>query len=87
MTEPLARLTALRASIVAGAAKTPHPLLAAYLAKVEREASSITDQEVEALLAAGIAEDEIFEATLGTALGAAVERLEAGLRALAGAHQ
>ena len=82
----LEKLKRLRVSVLAnGAGKTPDPKFAAYLQKVADRAYSITDEEVAALLAAGRTEDEIFEATIGAALGAATTRYEAGLRALEGA--
>jgi alkylhydroperoxidase family enzyme len=42
----------------------------------------ITDADIENLLAAGCSEDAIFEMTLAAAVGAASERLDAGLRTL-----
>ena len=55
---------------------------AAYLAKVRGEAYTVTDQDVEALKAAGHTEDEIFEQTVSAAVAAGLERLDAGLKAL-----
>ncbi len=43
----------------------------------------MTDADVEALKAAGLSEDEIFEATVAAAVGAGLARFEAGLRTLA----
>ncbi|MEO7003517.1 MAG: hypothetical protein ABI068_16970 [Ktedonobacterales bacterium] len=59
----------------------PEPL-ASYAAKVTRHAYRVTDEDMQALRAAGYTEDQIFEATLSVAFGAARLRLEAGLRAL-----
>jgi hypothetical protein len=59
----------------------PEPL-AVYTEKVARYAYKITDDDVRALLAAGYSQDQIFEATLAVALGAAQTRLRAGLAAL-----
>jgi alkylhydroperoxidase family enzyme len=56
--------------------------MAAYLDKVRRNAPTVTDADVEALKAAGLSEDEIFEQTVATAVGAGLERLDAGLAAL-----
>ena len=53
-----------------------------YLDKVRRHAYEITDEDVEALKAAGHSEDEIFEHTVTAAAEAGLERLEAGLRTL-----
>ena len=55
---------------------------AAYLAEVRGEAFRITDEDVEALKAAGHSEDEIFEQTVSAAVAAGLERLDAGLKAL-----
>ena len=43
----------------------------------------MTDEQVDALKAAGHSEDEIFEATSSAALGAALYRLERGMSVLA----
>lgn len=56
--------------------------LATYLKKVALYAYKTTDQDVERLVQAGYTEDEIFELTLCTALGASLTRLECGLAAL-----
>jgi len=54
----------------------------AYLDKVRGEAYTVTDEDVEALKAAGHSEDEIFEQTVSAAVGAGLARLDAGLKAL-----
>lgn len=56
--------------------------IGSYAAKVRDESYRVTDADVEALRAAGVSEDEIFEVTVAAALGAACHRLDAGLRAL-----
>ena len=53
-----------------------------YLEKVRRHAYRVTDEDVEALKAAGHSEDEIFEHTIAAATAAGLERLDAGLRAM-----
>jgi hypothetical protein len=58
--------------------------LRGYLDKVARHAYKVTDEDVEALRAAGYSEDQIFEATVSCALGACLRRLEAGLSAVDG---
>lgn len=58
--------------------------LAAYIEKVARYAYKVTDEDVQELLRAGYTEDELFEVTLSAALGAAMARMECGLRALEG---
>jgi alkylhydroperoxidase family enzyme len=55
----------------------------AYVEKVRRHAWRVIDADVEALRAAGLTEDEIFEATVAAAVAAGLERLEAGLGTLA----
>jgi len=59
------------------------PELASYLDKVRRHAYKTTDQEVEALKAAGFSEDEIFEHTVSAAAAAGFERLAMALETLA----
>jgi len=58
------------------------PDLRAYLDKVRRQSSTITDEDVKALKEAGHSEDEIFEHTVSAAIAAGLERLDAGLRTL-----
>ena len=53
-----------------------------YVAKVRESSYTITDADVAALKAAGRSEEEIFEVTVAAATGAALHRLERGLRAL-----
>jgi alkylhydroperoxidase family enzyme len=53
-----------------------------YLDKVARHAYKTTDEDVDALRAAGYSEDQIFEATVSCALGACRRRLDAGLTAI-----
>jgi alkylhydroperoxidase family enzyme len=55
---------------------------AAYLEKVRLHAYRVTDGDVEALLASGLSEDEIFEATVAAAVTAGLERFVAGVRTL-----
>ena len=55
---------------------------AAYTATVQRHAYRVTDTQVEALRAAELSEDEIFELTVAAAVGAGLDRLDAGMRAL-----
>jgi alkylhydroperoxidase family enzyme len=55
---------------------------AAYVEKVRTGAYTVTDADVEALEAAGLSEDEIFELTVSTAVGVGVGRLEKGLEVL-----
>jgi alkylhydroperoxidase family enzyme len=54
----------------------------AYLEKVRRHAYRVTDADVEALKAAGLSEDEIFEQTVAAAIGEGLRRLDAAERAI-----
>ena len=53
-----------------------------FVANVRDSSYRITDSDVAALTAAGCSEEQIFEITVAAATGAALERLDAGLRAL-----
>jgi hypothetical protein len=57
---------------LAGGRDIPEPLsfLSVYVEKVTRHAYRVTDDDVQALLAAGASQDHIFEATLAVAHGA-----------------
>lgn len=54
----------------------------AYVATVRDASYKVTDSDIAGLKAAGFGEEEIFEVTVATALGAALDRLAAGLRAV-----
>jgi alkylhydroperoxidase family enzyme len=58
------------------------PAAEAYLAKVRTKASTVTDGDVEALRAAGLSEDGIFEQTVAAAIGEGLRRLDAARRVL-----
>ena len=77
MTDPIDELRA----VVAEAAPA-RPELARYLAQVRQCAYEISDDDVEALKAAGVSEDEIFEQTVSTAIGEGLRRLDAALRVI-----
>jgi alkylhydroperoxidase family enzyme len=67
----------LRATV---AAAPPEPAaLAPYLDKVRRGAYTVTDADVDALKAAGLSEDVIFEHTVSAAIAEGLRRLDAGL--------
>jgi alkylhydroperoxidase family enzyme len=70
---------------LAEAAQPDRPAPAAFgpfLEKVRRHAYRVTDEDVEALKAAGHSEDEIFELTVAAAVAAGLERRAAALRVL-----
>lgn len=54
----------------------------AYADKVRRHAYRVTDRDVEALLDAGLSEDEVFELTVSVAVAAGLERWRSGSRVL-----
>ena len=58
-----------------------------YLDKVAHRAYQIGDKEIASLKKSGLSEDEIFEITVATAIGAGLGRMTQGLKALAAATQ
>ena len=72
---------AVREAALADPARVPERARA-YVDTVRRHAHRVTDDDVRALLAHGYSEDQVFELTVSAALGAGLERLDAGLRAL-----
>ena len=62
-------------SLAAAAAPAP-PEMAAYLEKVHARASTVTDQDVDELKAAGVSEDKIFEHTVAAAIAEGLRRLD-----------
>ena len=74
----------IRAAIVAGETTSIPPALLSYVIKVALHAYKVTDEDVLQLKRDGLSEDEIFEATAATAIGAALLRLDRGMAALRG---
>ena len=72
----------LRAAAAQGG-EVPEPL-GTYLATVRESSYRITDGDIAKLTEAGHSEEEIFELTVAAALGVALRRLEAGMRAVRG---
>ena len=65
------------------AATPPAPeAMAPYLAKVRERAYTVTDRDVEALKAAGLSEDEIFEQTVAAAIGQGLRRLDKAMKVI-----
>jgi alkylhydroperoxidase family enzyme len=60
----------------------PDPVLAGYVAAVRDHAHRISDADIAALQKHGHSDDAIFELTVAAALGAAQQRLDAGLAIL-----
>jgi len=69
------QLDQLRA-VVAGTPPAPDAM-SAYLEQVRTRAYTVTDADVEGLLAAGCTEDEVFEQTVATAISEGLRRLDA----------
>ena len=85
----LRRAAAARAAELGGGALASADALPAelepWIQRVAREAWEATDDDVARLRSAGYSEDAIFEVTVAAAVGAAVARYQAGMRALAAA--
>ena len=71
MSEPIDQLRATVAAV-----PPPPDAMAGYLRKVHERAYTVTDADVEALKAAGLSEDEIFEQTVAAAIGEGLLRLD-----------
>ena len=56
--------------------------LRSYVTKIEKHAYKIVDRDIENLRAAGYDDDQIFEITICTAVGAGFERLQRGWAAI-----
>jgi alkylhydroperoxidase family enzyme len=78
--EQLTPLDELRA-VVAATPAAPDALTA-YLEKVHAVAYKITDADVDALKAAGVSEDVIFEQTVAAAIGEGLRRLDAAAKVI-----
>jgi alkylhydroperoxidase family enzyme len=68
-------LDALRTNVSSSGPAPPE--MSAYLEKVHTRAYSVTDADVDALKAAGLTEDEIFEQTVAAAISEGLRRLDA----------
>jgi alkylhydroperoxidase family enzyme len=75
--DPIERLHAIAAEL-----PPPPSALHGYVRTVRERAYAVTDADVEALRAEGISEDEIFEQTVGAAVGEGLRRLGAARRVL-----
>jgi hypothetical protein len=60
----------------------PSEPLGKYVEKIRGQSYRIGDEDVQRLLESGLSQDAVFELTVVAALGAAAERLEAGMRAM-----
>jgi hypothetical protein len=70
-------------SVRAAAGSGAEPL-GSYAASVRDRSYRITDTDLAGLTAAGLSDDAIFEITIAAAVGAALQRLDAGMRAIRG---
>jgi len=61
----------------------PEPL-GSYAALVREQSYRISDADFARLTATGLGDDAIFEITISAAVGAALQRLDAGMRAVRG---
>ena len=73
-------LRQLRAGV--DALPDPPAAMGPYLEKVRVRAVDVTDADVEALLDAGVSDDEIFEQTVAVAIREGLRRFEAAERVL-----
>ena len=73
-------LDQLRAGV--DALPEPPETMASYLAKVRARAADVTDADVQALLDAGVSDDEIFEQTVAVAIREGLRRFEAAERVI-----
>jgi len=54
----------------------------AYVEQIRGQSYRISDEDLQRLLESGLSQDAVFELTVVAALGAAAERLDAGMRAM-----
>jgi len=73
-------LQQLRAGV--DALPEPPAVMEPYLEKVRKRAADVTDDDVEALLEAGVSDDEIFEQTVAVAIREGLRRFDAAARAI-----
>ena len=76
-TEPAVRVAA------GSGGQLPNPI-GSYAEMVRDRSYRITDSDLDELNAAGLSDDAIFEITVAAAVGAALQRLTAGMRAIRG---
>lgn len=73
---------ARRAAFDGAAAADAPPAVQAYVTKIRDTAYQITDEDVAALRAAGLGDDEIFELSVAAAVGQATRQYASAERAL-----
>jgi alkylhydroperoxidase family enzyme len=77
VTDPIEELRASAAAL-----RRDEPAMASYLEQVRTRAYSLTDADLDALKAAGLSEDEIFEQTVAAAVAEGLRRLDAAAGAI-----
>jgi hypothetical protein len=77
VTDPIEQLR----EMVVAAPPAP-PSFERYLDKVRGRAYTVTDEDIGALTAAGVSEDEIFGQTVTVAIAEGLRRLDVGLGAI-----
>jgi len=70
---------ALRRALLDGRISEAPATLGPYVEKVRRQAWNVTDEDVNELTRAGYTEDQIFEVTCCSAVGAALVRMDRAL--------
>ena len=70
---------ALRRALLDGRISEAPATLGPYVEKVRRQAWNVTDEDVAGLTRAGYTEDQIFEVTCSSAVGAALMRMDRAL--------
>ncbi|HMF89086.1 MAG TPA: hypothetical protein VKL40_00475 [Candidatus Angelobacter sp.] len=85
LTQPGATERELRRAVLertrSAAAQIPEALRE-FVEKIADRPWTVSDQDFARLRAAGYSEDELYEVTLAAAIGAGLQRFDAGLRAL-----
>ena len=76
--------TATAVRVAAGSGGELSDPIGSYALKVRDQSYRITDADFAELTRAGLGDDDIFEITIAAAVGAALRRLDAGLRAIRG---
>jgi hypothetical protein len=74
--------TAVR--VAAGSGGELSDPIGSYALKVRDQSYRITDADLAGLSGAGLSDDDVFEITIAAAVGAALGRLDAGMRAIRG---
>jgi hypothetical protein len=74
----------IRRRILEGKPEPVPGALGSFVRKVSENAGDVTDEDVRALLGAGVSQDEVFECVVAAAMGAGLSRLKKGFAAMGG---